>query len=69
MAANFVLGSTKSSTYPEGTPPVFVLPEALLESHFEHPRCFHEPWACDSKKRSASMAAIQPEPAAVTAWR
>jgi hypothetical protein len=42
LSAGFVLGSTKSSTYPEGTPPVFVSPAALLDDHFEHPRCLHE---------------------------
>jgi hypothetical protein len=36
-SASFVLGSSKSSTYPEGTPPGFDSPAALLDGHFEHP--------------------------------
>src|SRR6185295_3706775 len=81
-SAGFVLGSTKSSTYPtweraaltaqgrvggKQAPPVFASSPALLDDHFEHPRCLHEPSESDSKKRSASIAAIHPEPAAVTA--
>ncbi len=52
LSASFVLGSTKSSTYPtweravlaaqgraggNWPPPVFVLSAALLDDHFEHP--------------------------------
>src|SRR6476660_2063651 len=36
-ASNFVLGSTKSSTYPRGYASGFVLPAALLDDLFEHP--------------------------------
>jgi len=34
---NFVLGSTKSSTYPRGYASGFVSPAALLDDLFEHP--------------------------------
>jgi hypothetical protein len=41
MAASFVLGSSKSSTYSREYASGFDSPAALLDSHFEHPgRCF-----------------------------
>jgi hypothetical protein len=36
-ASSFVLGSSKSSTYPGGYASGFDFPAALLESCFEHP--------------------------------
>jgi len=36
-AASFVLGSSKSSTYPRGYASGFDSPAALLDGHFEHP--------------------------------
>jgi hypothetical protein len=40
-AASFVLGSSKSSTYPRGYASGFDLPAALLNGLFEHPaRCY-----------------------------
>jgi hypothetical protein len=36
-AANFVLGSSKSSTYPRGYASGFDSPAALLDGLFEHP--------------------------------
>ena len=35
--ASFVLGSSKSSTYPEGYVEDFDSPAALLDERFEHP--------------------------------
>jgi hypothetical protein len=35
--ASFVLGSSKSSTYPRGYDSGFDLPAALLDELFEHP--------------------------------
>ncbi len=37
MSASFVLGSSKSSTYPRGYASGFDSPAALLGKHFEHP--------------------------------
>jgi hypothetical protein len=37
MFASFVLGSSKSSTYPRGYASGFDSPAALLDKHFEHP--------------------------------
>jgi hypothetical protein len=37
MSSSFVLGSSKSSTYPRGYASGFDSPAALLEEHFEHP--------------------------------
>jgi hypothetical protein len=36
-ASSFVLGSSKSSTYPRGYASGFDSPAALLEGRFEHP--------------------------------
>jgi hypothetical protein len=36
-SASFVLGSSKSSTYPQGYASGFDSPAALLDGHFEHP--------------------------------
>ena len=36
-AASFVLGSSKSSTYPRGYASGFDSPAALLDGSFEHP--------------------------------
>jgi hypothetical protein len=36
-ASNYVLGSSKSSTYPRGYASGFDSPAALLEFSFEHP--------------------------------
>jgi hypothetical protein len=36
MSASFVLGSSKSSTYPRGYASGFDSPAALLDEHFEH---------------------------------
>jgi hypothetical protein len=36
-SANFVLGSSKSSTYPRGYASGFDSPAALLDGLFEHP--------------------------------
>jgi len=36
-ASSFVLGSSKSSTYPRGYASGFESPTALLEGRFEHP--------------------------------
>jgi hypothetical protein len=36
-SANFVLGSSKSSTYPRGSASGFDSPAALLDGLFEHP--------------------------------
>jgi hypothetical protein len=38
-SASFVLGSSKSSTYPRGYASGFDLPAALLDGLFEHPLC------------------------------
>ena len=36
QSASFVLGSSKSSTYPRGYASGFDSPAALLDGHFEH---------------------------------
>jgi len=41
MAANFVLGSKKSSTYPREYASGFFSPAALLVDHFDHPSFEH----------------------------
>ena len=38
---NFVLGSSKSSTYPRGYASGFDSPRALLDNRFEHPRLLY----------------------------
>jgi hypothetical protein len=40
QAVSFVLGSSKSSTYPRGYASGFDLPAALLDGLFEHPALF-----------------------------
>ena len=37
MSSSFVLGSSKSSTYPRGYASGFDSPVALPDEHFEHP--------------------------------
>jgi hypothetical protein len=43
MAANFVLGSKKSSTYLRGYASGFFSPAASLDGHFEHPKVLSVP--------------------------
>ena len=43
-SASFVLGSSKSSTYPRGYASGFDSPAALLDGHFEHPVSYFFMW-------------------------
>ncbi len=48
-SASFVLGSSKSSTYPRGYASGFDSPAALLNELFEHPaKSFSPPFSLDS---------------------
>ena len=49
-SASFVLGSSKSSTYPRGYASGFESPAALLDGHFEHPAGGFSIWAAQLKK-------------------